>query len=89
MIKKKNVGDLIYCSGWRQIETREGDKATLINDCGTLAHILVDDGCWILRITKSAFDSLSHDGLVGITPWWFPEAVDVLMKLHLEEKLKA
>lgn len=87
MINKKNVGDLIYCSGWKQIETREGDKATLVNDCGTLAHIQIDDGCWILRITKSIFDSLSDDGAKGITPWWFPEAVDVLIKLHLEEKL--
>lgn len=85
-IKKTNVGDLIYCTGWKQIETREGDKATMINECGTLAHIQIDDGCWLLSITKSAHDSLSDDGATRITPWWFPEAVDVLLRLHLEEK---
>ena len=89
MIDKKQIGDLIYCTGWREIPARESDKATLVNEYGTLAHIRVDDGCWLLLITKSNYDSLSDDGATAITPWWFPEAVDVLIKLHLEEKLKA
>jgi len=86
MSSKRNVGGLIYCGDWREIPAREGDKATLVTEHGTLAHIRIDDGCWLLKITKSTHDSLSDDGKMAISPWWFPEAVDILLRLHLEEK---
>jgi len=84
------MSELKYFRDWQLIPTMSDDKATLRNSYGSLAHIRIDDGCWLLTITKSIKDegSLYSSSPTGdfISPWWFPEAVDVLLKLHLEEK---
>lgn len=86
----KYVGNLKYHGDWQHIPTMDGDKATMRNSCGSIAHIKIDDGCWLLTITKSIEDKgeLYSNSKTGdfISPWWFPEAVDVLVKLHLTEK---
>lgn len=75
-------GELKYFGDWKQISTEvaKDDRATLINSCGTKAHIRIDDGEWLLVIEQDEEEK--------ITPWIFPEAMDILIRLHLDEIAK-
>ena len=77
----KYVGRLRYFNDWQLIEPEGKDLATLINSNGAKAHISINDGDWLLEITQ--------DNERKATVLWFPEAVDVLIRLHLDEKNKS
>lgn len=72
------VGRLKYFNDWQEIEPEQDDLATLINCLGAKAHIFIDDGDWVLEVTQ--------DGVRRRCNFWFPEAVDCLVRLHLREK---
>lgn len=64
------LNDLLKRGTWRQIETQGEDVATLQDDFGAIAHISIDDGCWLLTVDDKP------------SAWWFPEAIEVVTKLY-------
>lgn len=58
--------------------------ATLADEHGGRAQIVIDDHCYMLLIKQSK-DSAAGAGYYTATPWWFREAVEVLKDLPLPE----
>lgn len=64
------LDNLLKRGTWQQIETQGEDVATLRDDFGAIAHISIDDGCWLLIVNDQP------------SAWWFPEAMEVVANLH-------